>query len=405
MSKVLQKWFVWLTLIGADPADENDIRLNKSLLVVCAVPFVFAGLGWGAMYFALGERLAGMIPFSYGIFSVLSITHFGLTRRYQFFRFSQLTLILLLPNLLMLSLGGFVPGSAVIIWALICPMGAMLFDEPRRAPYWFGAFIALVVIGGLIQPYLNYTSSLSTNWLTFFFVINLVGVSAFVFSMVYYFVLRKNEFQSQSESLLLNILPKEIVALLRDQQRTIADQFESTSILFADVVDFTLLSATMSPKELVKMLNEVFSQMDVLTDKYGLEKIKTIGDCYMVAAGVPRPRTDHAQALAAMALEMREYMNSHEFSGHKLNLRYGINSGPAVAGVIGRRKFSYDLWGEAVNTASRMESHGQPGAIQITQATYELSKDQFHCEHQGTVDVKGLGATEVWFLMSRKETA
>ena len=385
--------------IGADPQDDDDIRLRKSLLIVCALPFVFSGVAWGLMYILLGEPLAGMIPLSYSVVSLLSIVHFGLTRRYRFFRFSQLMLILLLPFFLMVALGGFVSGSAVILWALISPLGALLFDEPRHAPRWFLAFISLVVLSVFLQPYVGFASTLSPGMVLFFFVVNLIGVSSVVFLMVYFFVGQKNMFQEKSESLLLNILPKEIVVILKNEPRTIADKFEEASILFADVVNFTPLSATMTPTELVELLNEVFSYFDLLTGKYGLEKIKTIGDCYMVASGVPRPRTDHAQVLTAMALEMRDYVSQHEFCGRKLTFRIGLNSGPVVAGVIGRKKYIYDLWGDAVNTASRMESHGRSGIIQITRATYELVKDDFVCEPQGTVKVKGKGEMEVWFVI------
>jgi len=202
----------------------------------------------------------------------------------------------------------------------------------------------------------------------------------------------------KSEGLLNNILPAAISVQLKNNRGTIADYIDGASILFADVVDFTPMSATMTPEELVELLNEVFSDFDVLTEKYGLEKIKTIGDCYMVASGVPQPRDDHAQVLTQMALEMQERVNNHAYNGHKLAFRIGINSGPVVAGVIGRKKFSYDLWGDTVNTASRMESHGYGGHIQITRATYALIKDDFICEPQGTVDVKGKGEMEIWHV-------
>jgi adenylate cyclase len=403
MKRLKKKIFGWVASIGADPNDDDDIRLRKSLLVVCAFPFVFAGAGWGLMYILFGEPLAGMIPLSYAVISLLSIIHFGLTRRYHFFRYSQLILILLLPFFLMVMLGGFVNGSAVILWALICPLGALLFDEPSHAPRWFLAFVGLVVLSGFLQPYVGFTNNLSSGIVIFFFVINLIGVGSLVFLMVFYFVGQKNVFQEKSEALLLNILPKEIAAILKNEPRTVADHFEGASILFADVVDFTPLSATMAPTELVELLNEVFSHFDLLVEKYGLEKIKTIGDCYMVASGVPRPRADHAQSLIRMALEMRDYVSRHEFRGRKLTFRIGLNSGPVVAGVIGRNKFIYDLWGDAVNTASRMESHGQGGIIQITRATYELVKDDFVCEPRGTVNVKGKGEMEVWFVTRQRD--
>ena len=202
----------------------------------------------------------------------------------------------------------------------------------------------------------------------------------------------------KSEALLNNILPEPISDRLKNDGGTIADHCEEASILFADVVDFTPMSATMTPAELVELLNDVFSDFDVLTEKFGLEKIKTIGDCYMVASGVPQPRADHAQVLTQLALEMQERVNNHQYNGHKLAFRIGINSGPVVAGVIGRKKFAYDLWGDAVNTASRMESNGKEGCVQITEATYELIKEDFVCEAQGTVDVKGKGVMDVWYV-------
>lgn len=207
--------------------------------------------------------------------------------------------------------------------------------------------------------------------------------------------------QEKSESLLLNILPKEIVAILKNENRVIADQFDNASILFADVVNFTPMSASMTPTELVELLNEVYSHFDGLVEKYDLEKIKTIGDCYMVAAGVPRRRPDHALVLTQLALDIHDYVGKHEFHGRQLKFRIGINSGSVVAGVIGRKKFAYDLWGDTVNTASRMESHGSGGFIQITEDTYNLIKNDFNCESHGKVNVKGKGEISVWYVTDK----
>ncbi len=399
-----------LARIGADPADGADLRLKKSLMVLGACMFLVAGLLWGLMYFAFGEFLAGVIPFGYGVVSLLSVVVFGLTRRYRLFRFSQLLLILLLPFLLMLALGGFVNSSAVILWSLVCPMGALLFDEPHTAPRWFLGFVGLVILSGLLQPYVRLTNHLSPQVVLFFFLANISAVSSIVFVLTHSFVRQKNELlqllrveQAKSENLLLNILPKEIADILKAEERTIADFFDGASILFADMVNFTPLTASMAPVEMVELLNEVFTYFDSLVDKYGLEKIRTIGDSYMVASGVPRPRHDHAQSLADMALDMREFVSTNAACvQRRLSFRIGINSGPVVAGVIGRKKFIYDLWGDAVNTASRMESHGVPGQIQISRATYELIRDEFVCEPRGTVAVKGKGEMETWYLVARK---
>jgi adenylate cyclase len=404
IQRLAQRVLPAIAQIGADPDDEDDIRLQKSLLVVCSFPFMFAGFAWGIMYFLFHEPLAGAIPFSYGIFSFLSILHFARTRQYAFFRFSQLILILLLPFFLMVALGGFINGSAVTLWALISPLGALLFDEPRYAPRWFAAFTFLVVLSGFLQSHLRFANSLLPVLVIFFFVINILGVGSLVFLMIFYFAGQKNMYQQKSEALLLNILPKEIAATLKNESRTIADQYDEASVLFADMVGFTPLSARLPPVEMVELLNEVFSFFDSLLDKYGVEKILTIGDSYMVASAVPRERPDHAQALTRMALEMRDYISSHIFrNGQRVNFRIGINSGSMIAGVIGRRKFVYDAWGDAVNVASRMESHGLGGAVQITQATYELIKDEFICEPRGTVNLKGKGKMEVWLVLSAYE--
>jgi adenylate cyclase len=211
--------------------------------------------------------------------------------------------------------------------------------------------------------------------------------------------------QKKSERLLLNILPKEIATSLKNEPGTLARYHQQVSILFADVVNFTPLSSQLSPVALVELLNEMFSHFDTLVEKYNLEKIKTIGDCYMVASGVPLARPDHAHALANLALDMQAYINRQTFqSGQQLSLRIGLNSGAVVAGVIGHKKFSYDLWGDTVNTASRMESHGAKGKIQLTTATYELIKNEFYCEHANLINVKGKGLMEVWYLNGKAQS-
>lgn len=406
LPELLRSLLEVIARVGVDPADSEDVRLHKALLVGGSLMFILAGILWGGLYIAYGEPLAGAIPLAYAGISLMSVALFAASGRYALFRASQFVLILLLPFLLQLALGGFISSSAVILWALLCPLGALLFDEPKRAPRWFAAFAALVVLSGFLQPYLNVGNRLPPWLIVTFFVMNIVAIAAIIFTLLYSFVVQKEATLGQlrserekSEGLLLNILPRDIAAALKSGRHTIADHFEDASILFADVVNFTPLSEQMRAEDLVGMLNEVFSHFDELAEKYGVEKIKTIGDCYMAASGVPRPRADNARVLVRMALEIREYMAQREFGGHRLALRIGINSGPIVAGVIGRRKFIYDLWGDAVNVASRMESAGREGAIQVTRGTYERIKDQFVCQSMGTVNVKGKGAIEVWHVL------
>jgi adenylate cyclase len=247
----------------------------------------------------------------------------------------------------------------------------------------------------------------SEDLLRAFAALNIGGVAFISFTLLATFARQREAAQQRVEDLLLNILPDEIARRLQDEPQAIADHVDSASILFADVVDFTPLSDRLAPSEIVGLLDRLFTEFDELADRYGVEKIKTIGDCYMVAAGVPRPRPDHAHALVRMALDMRERMACYARADGDgaLQLRIGINSGPVVAGVIGRRRFLYDLGGDAVNMASRMESHGLPGKIQITRTTWELVQDEFDCETRGVVDVKGKGPVETWYLLGPRPAA
>ena len=209
--------------------------------------------------------------------------------------------------------------------------------------------------------------------------------------------------QGKSEQLLLNILPEPIAHQLKEGQQSFAEGYAEATVLFADLVDFTRLSERIPPNKLIAILNEIFSRFDRLTEKHGLEKIKTIGDAYMVVGGLPRPRSDHAEAIAEMALDMLGEITMFSLERRvRCDIRIGINSGPVIAGVIGTKKFIYDLWGDTVNVASRMESHGETGAIQVTQATYEKLKYRYVFEPRGLIDVKGKGKMLAYFLIDRK---
>jgi class 3 adenylate cyclase len=209
--------------------------------------------------------------------------------------------------------------------------------------------------------------------------------------------------RQQADRLLGNILPYQIANRLKVGSKSIAENYDSVTVLFADLVQFTAASGQMEAQKLVKLLNEIFSAFDRLAEKYGLEKIKTIGDAYMAAAGLPTPRADHVDAVASMALEMQTVIKQFERpDGQPFQLRIGISTGPVIAGVIGVRKFAYDLWGDTVNLASRMESTGIPGKIQVTAEVYERLHHLYYLEPRGAVFIKGRGNMESYWLLSRK---
>jgi guanylate cyclase len=401
-SRLFQRFAGMIAGVGSDPSDSDDVALQKRLAVSLSLVIVPLSLVWSAIYLAVGAPLAASIPGSYAVLAPVNAAIFALNRDFRVYRFGQLSMFLVLPWLLMMSLGGFKNSGVVIIWTALAPLGALLFEDLGRTLLWLIGFIGLLIVSAIVQPYLS-PVELPEQFVTWFFVFNVAAVIALAFATVHYFVGQRNFFQARSEMLLLNILPKEISDALKTGQRTIAAHHDAASILFADVVSFTPMAATMTPLRLVNLLNEVFQCFDELVDKYGLEKIKTIGDCYMVAAGVPRSRPDHAQAIVQLALDMQAAVAEREFGGHRLAFRIGINSGPVVAGVIGRKKFSYDLWGAAVNVASRMETYGESGTVQITRKTYDLVKNDFVLEAKGTVNVRGAGELEIWHVLDRSD--
>jgi adenylate cyclase len=394
-----------LARIGADPRDDADLRQKKSLLVLIAALILPVSGVWGCLYVGFGS-LAGITAFIYFAVSLGSLVLFARTGRFRLLLVTQCLDILLAPTAGQMLVGGFLPSGGVALWGILAPLGALVFLEVRRAIRWFVAFVVVFLLTGLAGELFVPNADFPTWFPSTMLALNIVGAGAIAFTLLASFAKQRNEAlvalrveQERSELLLMNILPSSVAERLKAASQTIADHFDAASILFADVVDFTPFAQRLAPAEVVGILDQLFSHFDALVERHGLEKIKTIGDAYMAAAGVPDPSPDHARMAARLALDMREAIaTSAVGEGSGLELRIGINSGPVVAGVIGSKRFLYDLWGDAVNTASRMESQSTPGEIQITRATYELLKDEFVCRSRGTIEVKGKGHMETWYL-------
>ena len=395
-----------LARIGADPGDDEELAQKKALLVLLAVLIAPVSIVWGILYLSLGSWV-GIAPLVYCAISVASLVVFARTRDFGFLLVVQLLDILIAPTAGgQMLVGGFLPSGGVGLWGILAPLGALVFLDVPRAVRWFFAFIVVFVLTGIAGELFFPDADLPVWFTSTMLALNVVGVASISFMLLATFAHQRNEAlsalrveQEKSEALLINVLPRPIADRLKATDRTIADHYDATSILFADVVDFTPLSERLPPAEMVGILDRLFTHFDALVERHGLEKIKTVGDCYMAAAGVPDPHPDHARRVARLALDMRDAVSNVTVDGREgLELRIGINSGPVVAGVIGRKRFLYDLWSDAVNTASRMESHGTPGEIQITRQTYELLKDEFVCRPRGTILVKGKGEMETWYL-------
>jgi adenylate cyclase len=397
-----------LARVGALPADNYEEALRKETLVLYASISTALAVVWVATYWALGLHLSAAIPFAYQIASVISLVVFATTKRYLLFRRSQLSFGLVLPFLLQLSLGGFVSSSGVVLWSFMAPLGALLFSGRRSGTRWFAAFLALIVASAVLDPLLTNEADIPTAIVVTFFAMNVLGVTGTTYFLLDHFVGERDRAaeavaieRERSELLLLNVLPKPIAERLKAGEFLIADGSEEAGVLFADIAGFTPMSEAMAPEEVVQLLDRVFTVFDAIAEEHGVEKIKTIGDAYMAASGLLASDDRHADQLAEMALAMQR--EAHAIGA--VELRIGIDIGPVVAGVIGRKKFIYDLWGDTVNTASRMESHGIPGTIQATERARDRLASAFEFEDRGTIEVKGKGSMRTYLLVGHKADA
>jgi guanylate cyclase len=387
--------------LGAYPG-ETDVRRGKRRIVVGFFFFSALTRVFGvALELAEGVPGEAVVDLSAGIIAVLFLGLLQLKPDW-FLWIVNAALFLLLVEVLAVTiiLGGLVPSGVIVLFGLLAVIGALIVLSARAAFLWLLAFlftlVLAVVLPGWIEAVHDVEGSAGGIAAT------ITGVTIFVFAGMAYFVRQRDRLQQDSDDLLHNILPDEIATRLKTDDTLIADDYESASVLFADMVGFTPLSATMTPPQLIRLLNDVFATFDGFVEELGLEKIRTVGDEYMVAAGVPQARPDHAHAIAELALRIRDHTETTRFDGHDIKLRIGINSGPLVAGVVGTHKFSYDLWGDVVNVASRMESEGIPGSIQVTETTYALIRDRFACEPRGVISVKGKGDMNTYLLLARK---
>jgi adenylate cyclase len=405
-----------LAAIGVDVEDDDDVRLDKGMLTLVSCLIAAMSFAWIAIYLAIGLPRSAAIPFAYQVCVVAGLVVFARTKRIRGIRAFLLVLMLALPFALQWSLGGFANGSAVVAWAGITPILAYLFGA--RSTSSLVAFLVLLGVAAMFETTLAESAPhIDARVRAASFVMNLAGPAIAGFLALLYFTTERDRSraalaeqhrlleaeQARSERLLLNILPAPIADQLRAGATTIAESRPAATVLFADIVGFTPLGESLGAVELVDLLNEVFVVFDDLVEAANLEKIKTIGDAYMVVGGLPVARADHLAAVLDLALAMCDAISPMTMPrGEPLQLRIGVATGPVVAGVIGRRKFSYDVWGDTVNTASRMESHGVPGRVQVTEQVARAASPDFEFEPARSIDVKGKGRMTTLLLVGRR---
>jgi adenylate cyclase len=396
----MRRFLDFMLSFGAFPGESESQRSRRRIIVAAfwlatflTIPTVFGYFASGFVWVGVANVIVIVVA------PVLLLILDRVPHRFSAVVNAMFAVVYVLVLFETAMFGGLLESGLSAMFTVIMFVGALVALGTGAAVFWFGAFVVAVIYSVLVP-----------NWIDAVYVndnpaadvaLNLVATGVVIFAVMVYFVRQRDRFQKESDDLLRNILPDEIATRLKASPSMIADFYDSASVLFADIVDFTPMSADMSAEELVGLLNGVFSTFDGIVEELGLEKIKTVGDAYMVASGLPTRRPDHAHLIAELALRMREILTRERFDGREIRMRIGVNSGPVVAGIIGTHKFAYDLWGDVVNTASRMESAGIEGTIQVSEATQELIHDEYVCQPRGTIAVKGKGEMATYLLIDR----
>jgi adenylate cyclase len=398
----MRRWFTRFVMAGVAPGDDEQQQLRAATLtLVMAVVTVLSPV-WVFTYLLLGRPLSAAIPAGFIVVAIGLLAYLFKTKRLGLVAPVEIGLFILLPVALQWTLGGFERGSAVALWAFVAPLTALVAWGWRAASWLLVVFLAAMVISGLAEPILRpLVPPLPEVVSTAFFVLNVTAPSTSAFLLLVYFIRQRDAAADRSEELLLNVLPVTIARRLKSGSGEIADGYESASVVFVDIVAFTSFADRTPPERVVFLLGRVFAVLDQLVEARGLEKIKTLGDGYLAVAGVPTRRADHALAAARMAIATPAALQQ-AMAGEwpDLRVRIGIASGPLVAGIIGRRRFSFDLWGDTVNTASRMASIAEPGTIRVTDATRVLLGETVTVGPAAQVEVKGKGVLTTYQLLA-----
>lgn len=413
-----------LTTAGVQPGDSDELQLKKQVLLFACGLMIAGSAVWLSIYRLLGVSLPATLPVAFQLLALAALLAYLWTLNFEVFRATQLGLWLFVPFVAEWAIGDFVSASGVILWGLLAPVGAALLYSARESLPWMVAYVVLTLASGYVDfnliglPHTSIAVPLKTS--AVFFALNFAAVATIVYWLLNFAFTERarsrsrlevahtklQEEQNRSQRLLLNILPGPIAERLKLSNSQIADGYSEVTVMFADIVNFTHIAENMTPAEVFSLLNRMFSEFDTIAERHGLEKIKTIGDAYMVAGGLNASAADFSGSIAELALDMRNVVESRFAVDDKpLQLRIGIGTGPVVAGVVGRKKFIYDLWGDTVNIASRITSEGVPGAIHADESTYLRLQDRYAFDPPQSIYLKGKGDTRVYRLTGRNAAA
>jgi class 3 adenylate cyclase len=397
----------------AEATQEDQLHIN--LLILACAFMNFAVMFWLFIYLLMGQNYSTNVPLAYQAVSLGSLVYYLKSRNFNVFRFIQLSLFLFAPFVMQWSVGSSITSSGVTLWALLSPLLAVVVAGWRESIPWFVAYIVMTGVSGFFDYFLGvgHTGGMEMKTIGVFFALNFAAMSSILYFLIRHFVLETEKIKDKldqqhallldekrkSEHLLLNVLPANIALRLKEKDGLIADGHADVTVMFADISGFTQLTAEMDPRQMVTLLNTMFSRFDAMTDKYGLEKIKTIGDAYMVVGGLTPGRAEYAKNVLDMAVEIRKFVGLHtDLIRLNIGIHIGIATGPAVAGVIGSKRFIYDVWGDAVNIASRLSDEGSKGDILVDKVTYGRLHHHFLFEPPVVLDLKGKGDVVVYKL-------
>ncbi len=400
------------SIFGFDLLEAQE-RRKRRMTIELSLWIVIAGIMYNLVYVYLGYPAAITVSVVSIIATILNILVFYFSKNYKLFKITQLVILVFFGFLDHVILGGFVDGSGVGLCAILAAMGALIFTDVRTARFFFLLFIIGVVGVGIWEfTIIDQPFRMPRKLSLTFFILNFIFIGAIVYFIVESAFIKSNAFQEQlekekakTESLLLNILPSEIAIELKNSGWTKARGYASATVVFSDIIGFSSTARYLTPGKLVEELGLYFGAFDDIMEKYGLEKIKTIGDAYMFVGGIPTESNTHAHDAVRAALEMQKEVERIKSSGQisfPFTLRVGIHSGPIVAGVVGRKKFVYDVWGETVNMAARMEQKGEAGRVNISESTYYLVQNEFNCTPRGKISAKNVGDIEMYFVEEKK---
>ncbi len=397
--------------------DSDELKVQKTLAILACGLMIFAAGLWMVIYTALGIRFEILVPLGFQVVSASTLIYYLKTGNFVAFRFAQVSLFLFVPFIMQWGMGNFVTASAVMLWALLAPVGVMVLHGPRESIPWFIAYIILTAVSGFFDYFISGSNDYGVPMRTIalFFVLNFAAISTIVYLLISYFVRERQRLaialqvshdqlsveQAKSERLLLNVLPPRVAERLK-RLDSVADGYADVTVMFADIVNFTGVAEELAPGDVIYLLNELFTGFDEVAAHHGIEKIKTIGDAYMAVGGLNESTPDYTAAIGEMALQIVQFMHGRRTpNGAPLGLHIGIATGPVGAGVIGRTKFAYDLWGNTVNVASRLSSSAEIGQIAVDETTYKRLRGRYRFEGPNFVAAKGKGQITCYLLTGR----